>query len=103
MYIDPRNPQLQKFQAAKNARKERAIMRKQIHEANPKLSPKQIDQVVDARIALLEQQAVRDQEAARKTRRPHNGAPKKQPQIANRALAIALEPIAPSITVTKKQ
>lgn len=103
MYIDPRNPQLQKFQAAKNARKERAIMRREIHENNPALTSTQLDQIVDARIALLAQQAERDQKAARFQRPRDNQPPRKQPQIANRALAIALEPIAPSITVTSKK
>ena len=92
MYVDPRNPQLQKFQAEKAARKYRAIMRKEIATANPKLSAKQIEQVIDAKLALDAQQAERDQKAAYQDRRPHrNDRPNKpRPQIANQSLAIGL-------------
>ena len=94
MYIDPRNPQLQKFQAAKEERRRKAIMRKEIATVNPKLTPRQIDQVIEAKIALDIQQVARDQEAAiREHRRPKfggNARPKQKPQIANQSLAIGL-------------
>jgi len=92
MYIDPRNPQLQKFQADKAARKYRAIMRKEIATVNPKLTPKQIEHVIDAKLALDAMQAERDQKATHQgERRPNSKRPQvKQPQIANRSLAIGL-------------
>jgi hypothetical protein len=88
------DPRLQKHQAAKAARRERAIMRKEIHENNPSLTEAQLDAVIDARIRLLAQQAERDAKAQqpRSQRSRHRDQDRVPPkvEIANRSLAIGL-------------